>query len=252
MFSKEIQIEAVSMYLKGVPPVEIRRKSNYNYEPDKLRTLRAANDGETVTLNSFTEDLELLQYVETVGVTLGSTWTIKERLPFDGPLVLTDGQRQTALRLIRSHRLIETFGATKLGLSISEAHFNADNLDHDADDEFVNALEKFLDYPKYSPHGLLIPDAVSKTQYLQTILELSGGDDDSKISNNQIADHLNVTPSSVSNMLAKLQEAGEVDVVPYYGVTLTEPGMSASKTSNLVVIPPVRYQQIKHIPYFIF
>ena len=51
-------------------------------------------------------------------------------------------------------------------------------------------------------------ESVSKTQYLQTILELSGGDDDSKISNNQIADHLNVTPSSVSNMLAKLQEAG--------------------------------------------
>ena len=74
-------------------------------------------------------------------------------------VTLTEPGRQTALRLIRSHRLIETFGATKLGLSISEAHFNADNLDHDADDEFVNALEKFLDYPKYSPHGLLIPDA---------------------------------------------------------------------------------------------
>ena len=26
MFSKEVQIEAVSMYLKGVPPIEIRRK----------------------------------------------------------------------------------------------------------------------------------------------------------------------------------------------------------------------------------
>ena len=71
--------------------------ANYNYEPDKLRTLRAANDGETVTLNSFTEDLELLQYVETVGVTLGSTWTIKERLPFDGPLVLTDGQNEVQI-----------------------------------------------------------------------------------------------------------------------------------------------------------
>ena len=67
-------------------------------------------------------------------------------------------------------------------------------------------------------------ESVSKTQYLQTILELSGGDETTKISNNQIAEHLNVTPSSVSNMLAKLQEAGEVDVVPYYGVTLTEPG----------------------------
>lgn len=79
-------------------------------------------------------------------------------VPYYG-VTLTEPGRQTALRLIRSHCLIETFGATKLGLSISEAHFNADNLDHDADDEFVNALEKFLDYPKYSPHGLLIPDA---------------------------------------------------------------------------------------------
>lgn len=79
-------------------------------------------------------------------------------VPYYG-VTLTEPGRQTALRLIRSHRLIETFGATKLGLSISEAHFNADNLDHDADDEFVNALEKFLDYPTYSPHGLLIPDA---------------------------------------------------------------------------------------------
>lgn len=79
-------------------------------------------------------------------------------VPYYG-VTLTEPGRQTALRLIRSHRLIETCGATKLGLSISEAHFNADNLDHDADDEFVNALEKFLDYPKYSPHGLLIPDA---------------------------------------------------------------------------------------------
>lgn len=79
-------------------------------------------------------------------------------VPYYG-VTLTEPGRRTALRLIRSHRLIETFGATKLGLSISEAHFNADNLDHDADDEFVNALEKFLDYPKYSPHGLLIPDA---------------------------------------------------------------------------------------------
>ncbi|KRN33283.1 Iron-dependent repressor [Weissella halotolerans DSM 20190] len=67
-------------------------------------------------------------------------------------------------------------------------------------------------------------DSVSKTQYLQTILELSAGDDQVKISNNQIAEHLHVTPSSVSNMLAKLQDAGEVDVVPYYGVTLTAAG----------------------------
>ena len=98
-------------------------------------------------------------------------------VPYYG-VTLTEPGRQTALRLIRSHRLIETFGATKLGLSISEAHFNADNLDHDADDEFVNALEKFLDYPKYSPHGLLIPDANYNYEpdKLRTLREANDGE----------------------------------------------------------------------------
>jgi DtxR family Mn-dependent transcriptional regulator len=50
------------------------------------------------------------------------------------------------------------------------------------------------------------------------------GGADEKISNKAIADHLKVTPSSVSDMLAKLQEAGEVAVEPYYGVTLTASG----------------------------
>lgn len=78
-------------------------------------------------------------------------------VPYYG-VTLTKPGRETALRLIRSHRLIETFGATKLGLSISEAHSNADNLDHDADDQFINALDKYLGFPNLSPHGLVIPD----------------------------------------------------------------------------------------------
>lgn len=78
-------------------------------------------------------------------------------VPYYG-VTLTKPGRATALRLIRSHRLIETFGATKLGLSISEAHSNTDNLDHDADDQFINALDKYLGFPKLSPHGLVIPD----------------------------------------------------------------------------------------------
>jgi DtxR family Mn-dependent transcriptional regulator len=67
-------------------------------------------------------------------------------------------------------------------------------------------------------------ESISKTQYLQTILELSNGDSTAKISNQQIASHLHVKPASVTNMLNKLQDAGEVTVIPYYGVTLTEIG----------------------------
>ncbi|QBO36681.1 metal-dependent transcriptional regulator [Periweissella cryptocerci] len=67
-----------------------------------------------------------------------------------------------------------------------------------------------------------MPESMSKTQYLQTILELGGSNE--KISNKAIAEHLKVTPSSVSDMLAKLQESGDVEVQPYYGVTLTASG----------------------------
>lgn len=73
-------------------------------------------------------------------------------------------------------------------------------------------------------------ESVSKTLYLQTILELTGGSNETQVPNNQIAEHLHVTPSSVSNMMTKLQETGEVEVEPYYGVTLTSKGrMTALK-----------------------
>lgn len=69
-------------------------------------------------------------------------------------------------------------------------------------------------------------DSVSKTIYLQTILELTYGQNRQQVVNNQIAEHLHVTPSSVSNMMTKLQESGEVE--PYYGVTLTPKGQQAA------------------------
>ncbi|MHC9532043.1 metal-dependent transcriptional regulator [Dellaglioa sp. BT-FLS60] len=78
--------------------------------------------------------------------------------PYYG-VTLTEKGKKTAIKLIRSHRLFEIFLSNKLHLSISETHMNADNLDHDADEKMINALEIFLDYPTHCPHGLLIPDA---------------------------------------------------------------------------------------------
>ncbi len=45
-------------------------------------------------IHAFTEDLELLRYVETIGLPLNSKWRIKERLPFDGPLILHNDERE--------------------------------------------------------------------------------------------------------------------------------------------------------------
>lgn len=67
----------------------------------------------------------------------------------------------------------------------------------------------FLPFNTYQLKEVLdMADSVSKTIYLQTILELTYSQSREQVANNQIAEHLHVTPSSVSNMMAKLQESG--------------------------------------------
>jgi DtxR family Mn-dependent transcriptional regulator len=77
--------------------------------------------------------------------------------PYHG-VSLTDQGRKTALKLIRSHRLFEVFLHEKLGLSMAQAHENADNLDHESSEEVTERLAEFLGHPDFSPTGTPIPD----------------------------------------------------------------------------------------------
>lgn len=60
-------------------------------------------------------------------------------------------------KLIRKHRLLEVFLMNKLGYSTEEVHEEAEILEHNISDIFVDRLEKLLDYPKLCPHGSPIP-----------------------------------------------------------------------------------------------
>ncbi len=73
--------------------------------------------------------------------------------------VLTDRGRTEALRLIRRHRLIETFLLEHLGYSWQEVHEEAENLEHVVSDGFTNRLAEFLGHPDHDPHGDPIPTA---------------------------------------------------------------------------------------------
>ena len=75
---------------------------------------------------------------------------------------LTDAGRQKALRIIRSHRLWELFLVNHLGFSWEEVHDLAERLEHISDEKLINALDKFLNYPKQDPHGEPIPDEMGK------------------------------------------------------------------------------------------
>ena len=70
---------------------------------------------------------------------------------------LTDAGREEALRLVRRHRLIETFLLEHLGYSWQEVHEEAERLEHAVSDAFTERLAAFLGHPSYDPHGDPIP-----------------------------------------------------------------------------------------------
>jgi DtxR family Mn-dependent transcriptional regulator len=72
---------------------------------------------------------------------------------------LTERGREEALRLVRRHRLIETFLLEHLGYSWGEVHKEAERLEHAVSDEFTERLSEFLGHPGQDPHGDPIPAA---------------------------------------------------------------------------------------------
>lgn len=72
---------------------------------------------------------------------------------------LTETGRAEALRLVRRHRLIETFLLEHLGYSWQEVHDEAERLEHAVSDGFTERLANFLGHPGHDPHGDPIPTA---------------------------------------------------------------------------------------------
>jgi DtxR family Mn-dependent transcriptional regulator len=72
---------------------------------------------------------------------------------------LTDAGRRLALRMIRRHRLIETFLERVLGYDWSEVHREAEELEHAVSETFMERVDALLDSPTVDPHGDPIPRA---------------------------------------------------------------------------------------------
>ena len=72
---------------------------------------------------------------------------------------LTERGRVEALKLVRRHRLIETFILNHLGYDWQEVHEEAERLEHAVSDEFTERLAELLGHPDHDPHGDFIPSA---------------------------------------------------------------------------------------------
>lgn len=76
--------------------------------------------------------------------------------------VLTDHGRAYALRVLRSHRLVERYLADRTGVRPSDWHDVAEEREHALTEAEVDALAARMGHPRYDPHGDPIPTAAGE------------------------------------------------------------------------------------------
>jgi len=74
-----------------------------------------------------------------------------------GAVELTAAGNELALRMIRRHRLIETWLVERYGYTWDEVHDEAEVLEHSLSDRLLDAIDAELGHPTRDPHGDLIP-----------------------------------------------------------------------------------------------
>lgn len=72
-------------------------------------------------------------------------------------VTLTSSGKKLGIRMIRRHRLLETFLVETLGLDWSEIHDEAEVLEHAISEKVLERLDVFLGNPRHDPHGHPIP-----------------------------------------------------------------------------------------------
>ncbi|MFC2083760.1 metal-dependent transcriptional regulator, partial [Bacteroidota bacterium] len=88
---------------------------------------------------------------------------------------LTQKGKKLALSIIRRHRLWELFLIKTLGLSWSQVHDEAEELEHYTSDNLLEQIERFLKYPKFDPHGDPIPNSSGEMPKIPSLISLKDG-----------------------------------------------------------------------------
>jgi len=88
-------------------------------------------------------------------------------------LKLTPEGEKEAMKVLRKHRLWETFLHQTLGISLHEIHREAELLEHQTSDFLASKIYHYLKKPQFDPHGDPIPDENGKFHPHQKQLQLS-------------------------------------------------------------------------------
>ncbi|MEZ4417107.1 MAG: metal-dependent transcriptional regulator [Gemmatimonadota bacterium] len=124
---------------------------------DYLKAIYALNEGGGPALtNALAEALEVQPASVTGMIKRLAEGGWVEHEPYRG-VRLTEKGTHAALRVVRRHRVLETYLTQVLGYSWDHVHDEAERLEHAASDELIERMAAALGDPAYDPHGAPIP-----------------------------------------------------------------------------------------------
>jgi len=79
-----------------------------------------------------------------------------EYLPYRGVRLSERGTLE-ALKVLRRHRILETYLCERLGYAWEDVHGEAERLEHASSDALIEKMAAALEFPIHDPHGAPIP-----------------------------------------------------------------------------------------------
>src|SRR5690242_6352814 len=120
------------------------------------------------------------QVAAALGVTPGTATTMVKALaesglaeyePYSGVRLTSAGEKLAGL-VLRRHRLVELFLVQVMGMSWTEVHEEAEQLEHVVSDRLIERMDEMLGRPDVDPHGDPIPgpEGTIERRHLETLL----------------------------------------------------------------------------------
>jgi len=124
---------------------------------DYLKAIYSLSEaGDAASTSAIAETLDIQPASVTGMVKRLADSGLLEYLPYRGVRLTKPGVRE-ALRVVRRHRILETYLCERLGFSWDDVHGEAERLEHAASDQLIEKMAAALEFPRHDPHGAPIP-----------------------------------------------------------------------------------------------
>lgn len=146
---------------------------------DYLKTIYHLSERGEVASTSSIADLLAVQPASVSGMIKKLAESgLAEHVPYRG-VRLTDAGKREALRVLRRHRVLESYLKARLGYTWDDVHREAERLEHAVSDDLIDRMESALEHPQHDPHGAPIPTRGGEIEAVDyvTLAEIVEGTD---------------------------------------------------------------------------